>query len=101
MANPPAGGLLSSLNVMFSTYALYNPNRRKIYIGHTSNLEERLRRHNGQLPNSKKSFTSKNSGRWIIVYEERFARRSEAMKREKELKSYRGREFIKGLIGVL
>ena len=46
----------------------------------------------------KKSFTSKNDGLWVLVYKEEFKTRSEAVKREKQLKSSRGREFIKNLI---
>jgi putative endonuclease len=83
---------------MFWAYAIYNKGRNKIYIGQTENLHQRLRRHNGLLKNKRKSFTSKNSGLWEIVHTESFLTRSEAMHREKELKSYKGREFIKNLI---
>ena len=83
---------------MFYAYALYNQIRDKIYIGHTANLELRLKRHNGLLLNNKKSFTSKNSGLWQLIRKEEFTTRQEAMRREKELKSYRGREFIRRLI---
>ena len=83
---------------MFYTYVIYNQFRDKIYIGHTAKLEERLKRHNGILKNKKKSFTSKNSGNWELVYQESFLTRLEAMRREKELKSFRGREFVRKLI---
>lgn len=82
---------------MFFIYAIYNKERDKIYIGHTSNLEERLKRHNGLLKNKAKSFTSKNSGFWRLIYKESFDTRKEAMIREKELKSFKGREFIRKL----
>lgn len=83
---------------MYKVYAIYNQERNKIYIGHTANLEDRLKRHNGTLPNKAKSFTSKNSGIWQLVYQETFNTREEARNREKELKSYQGREFIKKVI---
>ena len=33
---------------------------------------------------------------WRCFYEEQFADKAMAMKREKELKSFRGREFLRG-----
>ncbi|KKR20249.1 MAG: hypothetical protein UT50_C0019G0004 [Candidatus Moranbacteria bacterium GW2011_GWA2_39_41] len=82
---------------MFYTYAIKNQDN-KIYIGQAADLEVRLQRHNKLLKNKSTSFTSKNSGNWELIYEEEFETRSEAMKREKELKSFRGREFIRSLI---
>ncbi len=82
---------------MFYVYVIKNQLGR-IYIGQTADLEVRLQRHNGLLKNKSTSFTSKNSGNWELVYKEEFGTRSEAMKREKELKSFRGREFVRGLI---
>ena len=99
MVDPPAGGLLSQfISMSFIIYALYNKFRNKIYIGHTSDLEKRLKRHNGLLASKQSSFTAKNSGVWEIVHHEFFNTREEATKREKELKSYQGRMFIKKLI---
>lgn len=83
---------------MFYVYVLTNE-RKKIYIGHTSNLEERLKHHNGALKNKQTSFTWKNkAGLWQVIYQESFITRGEAMKREKQLKSSRGRDFIKNKI---
>ena len=82
----------------FYVYALENKIREKIYIGYMVDLDSRIKRHNGILKNKKKSFTGKNSGLWELVYSEIFKTRQEAMKREKELKSFRGREFIRNII---
>ena len=79
---------------MFTVYALHSPNYDKIYIGFTSNLELRLLSHNEV---SKKGFTAKYRP-WNLIYSEEYEDKSSAMKREKELKSYRGREFIRSLI---
>jgi predicted GIY-YIG superfamily endonuclease len=35
---------------------------------------------------------------WILIYKEEFSTRQEALVREKQLKSYRGREFVKKCI---
>jgi len=83
---------------MFFVYAIYNKNKDKIYIGCASNLDERLKRHNKILPNKSKSFTSKNSGLWELIHKEEFDSRQAAIKREKELKSYKGRVFVRSLI---
>ncbi|MFA6145706.1 MAG: GIY-YIG nuclease family protein [Patescibacteria group bacterium] len=83
---------------MFYVYTIYNSIRDKIYIGQTANLDERLKRHNKILKNKSTSFTNKNSGNWKLIYKEEFKTRQEAIKREKELKSFQGRKFIKNLI---
>ncbi len=82
---------------MFYAYVIRN-DKNKIYIGHTSDLERRLLRHNGVLSNKTTSFTYKNKGPWKIAYNEMFETRTEAIKREKELKSSRGRDFIRNLL---
>ena len=84
---------------MFDVYVIKN-NNDKIYIGHTSDLINRLKRHNGILKNKLKSYTSKNKGDWKLVYKETFDSREKAKKREKQLKSYQGRLFIKNIIKI-
>ena len=81
---------------MFYVYVIKNSQNSKIYIGQTINLEKRLKRHNDKLSNKRKSFTHKNkgSGEWILVYKEEFEERKDALKREKELKSFQGRKFL-------
>ncbi|MBZ0203458.1 MAG: GIY-YIG nuclease family protein [Ignavibacteria bacterium] len=76
---------------MYTVYVLYSKNFDKIYIGMTSNLEQRFLSHN-EL--SKKGWTIRFRP-WEIVYKEEFAEKNEAMQREKELKSFKGREFIR------
>ena len=75
---------------MFTVYALYSPQYQKIYIGHTSNLEERIKSHN-EL--GTKGWTIRYRP-WTLVHTETFATKGEAMAREKQLKSARGRETI-------
>jgi len=79
---------------MFVVYALYSATYDKIYIGFTSNLEERFKSHN-EL--AKKGWTIKFRP-WEIIYQEPYQLKSGAMKREKELKTARGRNFIRSLI---
>ncbi|MEK7166651.1 MAG: GIY-YIG nuclease family protein [Patescibacteria group bacterium] len=76
-------------------YALHNKPTSKIYIGQTNNPERRLLEHNLKRG---KHYTSKIIGEWKIIYKEEVNDRREALKREKQLKSFKGREFIKNLI---
>ena len=74
----------------FSVYILRSINYNKIYIGYTSNIEQRLISHNVL---GKKGWTIRFRP-WNLIYEETFETKSEAMIREKELKSGMGREWI-------
>lgn len=79
---------------MYKVYALYSAGFNKIYVGFTSDLEKRLLSHNYL---GKKGWTIKYRP-WQLIYTEEFADKAHAMKREKELKSAKGREFIRSLI---
>ena len=78
----------------FYTYALFSEMFNKIYIGFTSNIEQRIIDHNYR---SKKGFTVKYRP-WKLIHLEEFDSKKSAMKREKQLKSAKGREFIWSLI---
>ena len=81
----------------YTVYVITNENN-KIYIGQTNDLEKRLLRHNDILPNKNSSYTHRMNGKWELVYQEEFRTRTEAIQREKQLKSYKGRLFIKNQI---
>jgi len=78
---------------MFHTYAIYNEKHDKIYIGQTEDIKRRLEWHNNHKHS--KCYTSRFSGKWRVFYSEQFEKRSNAIRREKQLKSCRGREFLK------
>ncbi|MBK9096905.1 MAG: GIY-YIG nuclease family protein [bacterium] len=65
-----------------------------IYTGMTDNLERRLVEHNDKTL----SFWTKRGTNWKLVYTEEFESKTEALKREKWLKTGVGREFLKKLI---
>ncbi|MFP8487744.1 GIY-YIG nuclease family protein [Gracilimonas sp. Q87] len=75
---------------MFTVYALYSPSHQKIYIGYTSDLEQRLLSHNSL---GKKGWTIKYRP-WKLAYTEEQDTKKEAIHRKKQLKSAKGREFI-------
>ena len=76
--------------MVFHTYILYSKAKNKFYIGHTEELENRVHQHNTR--------NNLGSNDWTVVYTETFENRSEAMKREKEIKDKKSRKYIEWLI---
>ena len=79
---------------MFYVYVLYSREYNKIYVGFTSDLEARLNHHNHPLNNG---WTARYKP-WGIIYNEAFESKKDAMTREKQLKSAKGRQFIKSIL---
>ncbi len=74
-------------------YILQSESTGKLYTGQTSDLEMRIKRHNVDESGSRR-YTYKQNGPWRLRHHEEYATRSEAMKRERFLKSGQGREWI-------
>ena len=84
---------------MYTIYAIYNKKHGKFYIGQTKDLSAaRIDLHNSKT--FKGCYTAKFDGKWESVYKEKARTYREALAREKQLKSYRGREFIKKTINI-
>lgn len=83
---------------MFWVYVIRSDTTGRIYIGQTNNYIKRLKRHNQEIKSKQGSFTKLNKGPWKLVYRESYNTRADVLKREKELKTFRGRKFIKKLI---
>lgn len=79
---------------MYTVYVLYSEEHDKIYIGYTSDLEQRFLSHN-EL--GKKGWTVRFRP-WRILHTEEFASKGEAMQREKELKYGQGRHWIRTVL---
>ena len=78
---------------MFYFYILYSNTTDKFYIGHTPELQERLRKHNS----NHKGFTG-NVNDWEIVYFENYSTKELAYRREREVKKWKSKVRIKELI---
>jgi putative endonuclease len=78
---------------MYFVYVLWSEKLQKRYVGHTQNIESRLIEHN-----SGKVHFTRAGVPWKIIYTEEYSSRSEAMKREKFLKSGRGRKLLDEII---
>ncbi len=78
---------------MFYIYVLKSLKNSKRYIGYTGkNVEKRLNEHNTGC-----NKYTKNNGPYKIIYTEKYENKSEAIKREKFLKSGQGRKFLDNL----
>lgn len=85
---------------MYTVYAIVSDSSGKIYIGQTVDIENRLVQHNSTSEKHVGMYTLKNKGPWRLIHSESFETRTEALKREKQLKSFRGREWIKGKLNM-
>jgi putative endonuclease len=78
----------------YCVYVLFSQPFDKIYIGFTSNLEARILSHNNKAT---KGWTIKFRP-WTLVHQEFFESKTDALRREKQLKSANGRMFIRNTI---
>jgi putative endonuclease len=77
----------------FFVYILQSKKDFSFYIGQTNDLDARLCKHNDGL-----SKYSSSKIPWRLVYFEMFETRTEAIKREKGIKSKKSRKYIEVLI---
>ncbi len=75
---------------MYNVYAIKSTIKDWIYVGMTSNLEERLKKHNAGHNKSTKPYAP-----FTLVYSELQPDRISARKREKYLKSGSGKRWLK------
>ncbi|MBE7477568.1 MAG: GIY-YIG nuclease family protein [Ignavibacteriales bacterium] len=77
---------------MYKVYAIKSKIRKYIYVGMTSNIVERIERHNKGYEKTTRAYRP-----FELIYTEDQATREEARKREKYFKSGIGKEFLKKL----
>ena len=63
---------------MFSVYVLYSKSFKKIYIGQSCNMQNRLDEHNSGISRYTRKFMP-----WELIYTENYETRSQAMRRER------------------
>ena len=78
---------------MYYLYILFSFQANKYYIGHTSDLDGRLHRHNS----NHNGYTGKWSD-WKVVYTELYDNKQQAYQRERVLKSWKSKSRIKMLV---
>lgn len=79
---------------MYFAYVLYSRNFNKIYVGYSSDVKKRLAAHNDE----RNTGWTKKYQPWEIIHQEKFNTKTEALKREKQLKSSKGRSFIREIL---
>ncbi len=81
---------------MFTVYILKNLQSRRYYVGHTGDLQDRIKRHNAGRNRSTRS-----SGKWVLVRREEYFTKQEAWIREMQIKSNKGGEAFKKLLAQI
>ena len=74
---------------MYYVYILYSKTIDRFYTGQTDDLGDRFIRHN-----QGRSKSTKSGMPWILVHSEAFKTRSEAIRRETEIKSKKNRKYM-------
>ena len=87
--------LVCTRNSMFYVYILKSQKDGNLYIGQTSNLDQRLQYHNSERIKSTRKRTPLK-----LVYVEEYPTRGEAMRREKVLKDIKSKDFKKLLRNI-
>ncbi len=78
---------------MHYTYILYSKSIDKFYVGSTNNIDNRIYRHNkGQSKYTRKGIP------WELVHLEKFNNRTDAYRREKQIKNMKSRKYTLELI---
>ncbi len=80
---------------MFYVYILQSIKNGRYYIGSTSDIQRRLIEHNHG-----KNISTRNKGPYKLIYSEEFESRQLASKREYLIKSYKGGNAFKKLLGL-
>ncbi len=75
---------------MFYTYVLFSLKDKKLYIGYSNNLQNRLKKHkHGNIT------ATKNRRPLKLIYYEACLNKQDAINREKALKTGFGRKYLK------
>ena len=77
----------------YFVYILKSEKTNKYYIGYTADLQKRVEKHN--LGGTK---STKSGLPWTVVYYEVYDNKSQAIKREFEIKRKKSRKYITSLI---
>mgnify|MGYP001238677790 FL=1 len=73
----------------FVVYILFSERLGKYYVGQTSDLDKRLKRHNSGI----ERFTRLGTP-WVLVHSELTNSRAEAMKLEKKIKNLGAKRYL-------
>lgn len=75
----------------YSVYVIQNSLSKDLYIGYSTNLNQRISDHNS----GKGAQTTRRQGKWKLIYFEGYLNKNDAMGREKFLKGGSGLRYLK------
>jgi putative endonuclease len=78
---------------MFVVYIIFSISLDRYYVGHTANINDRLKRHN-----SGRSKSTKAGAPWQLMHTETFETKTKAYQRELEIKAKKSRKYIEHLM---
>ncbi|MBI4363404.1 MAG: GIY-YIG nuclease family protein [Candidatus Doudnabacteria bacterium] len=78
---------------MYSAYILQSQKLGRYYIGSCKDVDIRIKKHNAGAVRATKAGIP-----WGLRHREEFLTRSEAVRREKQIKSYKGGEAFRKLV---
>jgi putative endonuclease len=81
---------------MFFVYVLRSETSQCYYIGSTEDPWGRVSQHNLGMSKSTRAYRP-----WKLVYTEGFAERSEAVRRERQIKSWRNKTYMEERLGLV
>ena len=79
----------------YYVYILYSKLLDKYYVGSTTDISERLKKH----LNNHKGFTARAKD-WELKYKEQYETKPEALKRELKIKNWKSKKMIEKLISL-
>lgn len=74
---------------MYYVYILYSKSTSRFYTGQTDDVGDRFIRHN-----QRRSKSTKTGVPWLLIHVEAFKTRSEAVRREMEIKAKKNRRYM-------
>ena len=77
----------------YYVYIIQSLSDRTYYVGSTQNVEDRIERHN-----QGRSQYTKTKRPWQLVYTEEYLNKSDAIKRENQIKRRKRKNYIDSLI---
>jgi len=81
--------------IIYYVYIIQSQKDGKLYKGFTSNVEKRIRAHNqGEVK------STRNRKPFKLIYQEEYESKTEALKREKFLKSLEGGKTLKSKLNL-
>jgi len=80
---------------VFHTYVLLSEQSNRYYIGSTKDISRRVAQHNSGKNRSTKSYRP-----WKLVYSEAFETLAEARQREREIKSWKSRQYMEKALRI-